>query len=152
VPAVKLDGAGTQKMKTLDDGLMALSGLHALVERMASDVKNQRPIGMAPQQVKRLAVPLQGQLKGQFGMIADVVTSMILVVGRGGSDATKIRALREHVGQLRTALEIAQNRVKDKHAIKDDVTDAPADLLPDEAVASSEAGGANPEAEPPEKR
>ena len=124
MPPVKLDGAGTLKLKTLEDGLMALSGIHAVVERMANDVKNQRAIGMAPQQVKRLAVPLQGQLKGQFGMIADLVSSMLLVVGRGGSDATKVRALREHVAQLRTAMELAQRRVKEKHAVTDEALEA----------------------------
>jgi hypothetical protein len=146
VPAVKLDGAGTQKLQTLEEGLMALAGIHSLVERMANDVKNQRPIAMAPQQVKRLAVPLQGLLKGQFGMISDIVTSMILAVGRGGGDTTKIRALREHVAQLRTAMEIAQNRVKLTHAVKTDVTDAP------KGVDSPQPTGTNPEAEPPEKR
>ena len=142
MPPVKLDGAGTQKLKTLEDGLMALSGIHAVVERMANDVKNQRAIGMAPQQVKRLAVPLQGQLKGQFDMIADLVSSMLLVVGRGGSDATKVRALREHVAQLRTAMELAQRRVKEKHAV------------PDEALEASTADGGDtvPEADSHEKR
>lgn len=123
---IKLDGAGAQKMKTLEECLMTLSGIHAVVERMANDVKNQRSIGMAPQQVKRLAVPLQGQLKGQFGMISDIVASMILVVGRGGGEQAKIRALREHVGQIRTAMEIAQNQVKDKHAIMDAEAEPPA--------------------------
>jgi hypothetical protein len=125
VAGVKLDGAGAQKMKTLEEGLMALSGIHAVVERMANDVKNQRPVGMAPQQVKRLAVPLQGQLKGQFGMISDVVASMVLVCGRGGGEQAKIRALREHVGQIRTAMEIAQNQVKDKHAITEEQAEPP---------------------------
>ena len=142
MPPVKLDGAGTLKLKTLEDGLMALSGIHAVVERMANDVKNQRAIGMAPQQVKRLAVPLQGQLKGQFGMIADLVSAMLLVVGRGGSDATKVRALREHVAQLRTAMELAQRRVKEKHAV------------PDEALEASTADGGDtaPEADSHETR
>lgn len=114
---IKLDGAGTQKMKTLEDGLMMLAGIHAVVERMANDVKNQRSIGTAPQAVKRLGVPLQGLLKGQFGLISDVVASMILVVGRGGGEQAKIRALREHVAQIRTGMELAQNQVKEKHKV-----------------------------------
>ena len=142
MPPVKLDGAGTLKLKTLEDGLMALSGIHAVVERMANDVKNQRAIGMAPQQVKRLAVPLQGQLKGQFGMIADLVSSMLLVVGRGGSDATRVRALREHVAQLRTAMELAQRRVKEKHAVTDEALEA----------STADGGDTVPEADSHEKR
>jgi hypothetical protein len=47
------------------------------------------------------------------------------VVGRGGGEHAKIRALREHVAQLRTALEIAQHRVKEKHAIKEVEAEAP---------------------------
>ena len=114
---VKLDGAGAQKMKTLEEALLSVQRLHGLVERMAIEVKNQRAAGVLPQQIKRMAVPLQGQLKGQFGMIADQVSSMILATGRGGGDQLKVRALRELVAQIRQALEIAASKVKDKHAV-----------------------------------
>ena len=114
---VKLDGAGAQKMKTLEEALLSVQRLHGLVERMAIEVKNQRAAGVLPQQIKRMAVPLQGQLKGQFGMIADQVSSMILATGRGGGDQLKVRALRELVAQVRQALEIAASKVKDKHAV-----------------------------------
>ncbi len=113
---VKLDGAGTQKMKTLEESLITLQTIHGLVERMAIEVKNQRAAGVLPQQIKRVATPLQGQLKGQFGMIADQVTGLILAAGRSGSESLKVRSLRESVGQLRTALEIAAAKVKEKHA------------------------------------
>ncbi len=115
---VKLDGAGVQKMKTLEDALISLQSIHGVVERMAIDVKNQRPLGVAPQQVKRMAVPLQGQLKGQFGMIADQVTAFILASSRGGGgDQAKVRVMREYVGQLRQAIEIAAHKVKELHAV-----------------------------------
>lgn len=115
---VKLDGAGVQKMKTLEDALISLQSIHGVVERMAIDVKNQRPLGIAPQQVKRMAVPLQGQLKGQFGMIADQVTAFILASSRGGGgDQAKVRVMREYVGQLRQAIEIAAHKVKEQHAV-----------------------------------
>lgn len=113
----KLDGAGMQKMKTLEESLKTLQTLHGLVERMAIEVKNNRGAGVLPQQVKRMATPLQGQLKGQFGMIADQVSSMILAAGRGGAEQLKIRALREHVAQIRTALDIQTTKVKDAHAV-----------------------------------
>ena len=112
---VKLDGAGAQKMKTLEEALLSVQRLHGLVERMAIEVKNQRAAGVLPQQIKRMAVPLQGQLKGQFGMIADQVSSMILATGRGGGDQLKVRALRELVAQIRQALEITAN--KEQHAV-----------------------------------
>lgn len=114
---VKLDGAGAQKMKTLEEALLTVQRLHGLVERMAIEVKNQRAAGVLPQQVKRMAVPLQGQLKGQFGMIADQVSGLILATGRGGGDQLKVRSLREYVAQVRTALEITANKVKEQHAV-----------------------------------
>jgi len=120
---VKLDGAGTQKMKTLVDALTTLQTIHGHVERMAIEVKNQKGAGVIPQQIKRIATPLQGQLKGQFGLIADQVSGMILASGRGGGEQLKVRALREYVGQLRQALEIAQAKVKEQHSVAIETSD-----------------------------
>lgn len=114
---VKLDGAGAQKMKTIEEALGTIQTIHGHVERMAIDVKNQRGVGVIPGQIKRIATPLQGQLKGQFGMIADQVSAMILAVGRGGGEQTKVRAMREYVAQIRTALEISAAKVKEQHAV-----------------------------------
>lgn len=116
---VKLDGAGAQKMKTIEEALATVQTIHGHVERMAIDVKNSRGAGIIPSQIKRVAVPLQGQLKGQFGMISDLVTAMILGSSRGGGgDQQKVRVLREYVGQIRHALDIAQSKVKEQHAVK----------------------------------
>ncbi len=114
---VKLDGAGAAKMKTLEDALATLQSIHGMVERMAVDVKNQRGVGVIPGQIKRIATPLQGQLKGQFGLIADQVTAMVLSMGRGGGEQAKVRGLREHVAQIRQALEINAAKVKSDHAV-----------------------------------
>ena len=113
----KLDGPGLQKMKTIEESVGTLQTIHGLVERMAVEVRNQNGVGAYPQQIRRVASPLQGQLKGQFGTIADQVSSLILVCGRGGGEQLKVRALRELVGQIRQALEIAQARVQDQHAL-----------------------------------
>ncbi len=118
----KLDGAGAQKMKTLEEALSTMQTIHGHVERMAIDVKNQRGAGIIPQQIKRIATPLQGQLKGQFGMIADQVTAMILSTGRGGGEQTKVRALREYVGQIRQALDIMTAKVKEQHSVDIEVS------------------------------
>lgn len=115
--SVKLDGAGTQKMKTIEAALVTLQSIHGMVERMAIEAKAQKGVGVIPQQIKRVAGPLQGQLKGQFGLIADQVSAMILATGRGGGEQTKVRALREYVAQIRTALEIATAKVKEQHAV-----------------------------------
>ena len=113
----QLDGAGTQKLKTIEEALANLQRVHGLVERMAVEMKGKQGGGFVAQQVKRAAAPMVGQLKGQFGIIADQVSALLLVAGRGGSEQLKLRALRESVGQIRTALEIAQNKVKEKHMV-----------------------------------
>lgn len=113
----KIDNAGLAKLKTLEDALGTIQTLHGHVERMAVDVKNQQGAGVIPQQIKRLAAPMQGQLKGQFGMIADQVSAMILASGRGGSDQLKVRALREFVAQIRQSLEIATSKVREQHTV-----------------------------------
>ena len=120
----QLDGAGMQKMKTIEDALTTLQSIHGMVERMAMDVKNRQPTNMLPQQIKRIATPLQGQLKGQFGMIADLVSALILAAGRGGSETVKVRTMRESVAHVRTALEIAITKVKDQHTIRDDAKES----------------------------
>jgi hypothetical protein len=116
--STKLDGAGAQKMKTLEEALITLQQLHGMVERMAMEMKNQKPLGVMPMQLKRMATPLVGQLKGQFGLIADQVSSMILVGGRGGGDLVKLRSYREHVATLRTAIDMAMSKVKKEHAVE----------------------------------
>src|SRR5215218_5273172 len=113
----QLDGAGMAKMKTLEEALAQLQHVHGIVERMAIALKSKGGIGIMGQQVKRAAVPLVGQLKGQFGMISDQVAALVLVAGRGGSEQMKVRALRESVAQIRTSLELAQNRVKEQHKV-----------------------------------
>lgn len=114
---VKLDGARTQKMKTLEEALLTMQTIHGLVERMALDVKNNRGVGVTPRQIKRIATNLQGQLKAQFGLIADQVAGMIIAMGRGGGEQGKVRVRREAVGQIRTALEINAAKVKKEHAV-----------------------------------
>jgi hypothetical protein len=115
--ATKLDAAGAQKMHTLEDALAALQTIHGLVERMALDIKAQRSVGIVPQQIKRLAGNLQGQLKGQFGIIADLVAAMILASSRGGSDTVRLRTLREFVGQIRASVDVNVTKVKDQHSV-----------------------------------
>ena len=119
--ATKLDGAGAQKMKTIEEALMSLQSIHGMVERMAIEVKKQGSVGILPQQIKRSAGMLQGQLKGQFGVIADQFAAMILASTRGGSDVVRLRILREYVAQIRTALDIASHKVKEQHSVAIDM-------------------------------
>lgn len=113
----KLDGVGTQKMKTIEAALTQIQTIHGLTERMAVEVNNKRGVGVIPGQIKRAATTLQGQLKAQFGLIADQVAGMIIAMGRGGGEQGKVRVLREAVAQIRTALEINAAKVKKEHAV-----------------------------------
>ena len=118
--ASKLDGAGIEKLNTIEWAQSTLQTIHGHVERMAIEVKAHRGAGVIPQQIKRIAGPLQGRLKGHFGMVADLVSYMILALGRGGSDDLRLRTAREYVGQIRQALEIAAYKVEEAHTTTDD--------------------------------
>ena len=123
--AVQLDGAGQIKLQTLDDAMGQLQRLHGIVERYAMAVKTQTDTGGFRQQLMRAGTPLVGLLKPQFGVIADVVTSFLLISSRGGSDQTKVRALRENAGQIRAQPESAGTKTKEQHAIAEPKDDAP---------------------------
>jgi hypothetical protein len=115
----KLDGAGQVRMVTIHEALVMLQKCHGIVEGMAMDVKNSRPVSGAVMQFKRAATPLASKLKGQYGMISDTITSMILASTRGGGDPVKVRVLREGIASVRQQLEIAEAQVLEKHAVKD---------------------------------
>ena len=122
-----LDGAGSAKMQTLDDALVQLQHLHAIVERLASAVKNAQPTNGFGPQIRRTGGPLVGMLKAQFALLSDQVASLILASTRGNNEQVRVRTLREGIGQLRQGLEIAVGQVKNKHAIKDEPKAAPAE-------------------------
>jgi hypothetical protein len=116
----KLDGAGAAKMATLEAATSHLQRVHGIVERMAIALRSKEPLSNYGPQVKRAAAPLVGLLKGQFGMISDQATALILVASRaGGGDQQRVRSLREAVGQIRQSLEIANAKVREKHTIEE---------------------------------
>jgi hypothetical protein len=119
---LKLDGAGQVKMATLEEAVHAAQALNAQAERFAVAVKaNAKNNATYVTAYKRIATPLVGKLKGQFGMIADLVAGSILTVSRpGGGDVLRVRAMREAVAQLKVQLDIAISHVKEKHAKHDD--------------------------------
>jgi hypothetical protein len=120
----KLDGAGVAKMETLEEATAAIQRLHSIVERMAIAVRSQQDTTQFGAQIRRTGSPLVGLLKGQFGLIADQVTAMLLVATRGGGDQVKLRSLREAVAQLRIQMEIAVAKTKEKHTIVEDDVEA----------------------------
>lgn len=117
----KLDGAGVQKLKTLEEATTMLHRLHGLVETYAIAVKKAQPSSHYIQQIRRALPPMVGLLKGQFGMISDQVASLNLMATRGSNEQTRVRVLREGVGSVRLALDVATLRVKENHAVKETV-------------------------------
>ena len=113
----KLDGAGIQKAKTLEDATTMLHRIHGLVETYAMAVKKKQPTSFTIQQIRRALPPLIGLLKGQFGMIADQVAALNLIASRGSNEQTRLRVLREGVGSARIAIDIAMVRVKENHTV-----------------------------------
>jgi hypothetical protein len=128
----KLDGAGVQKMNTLDEAATQLQRLHGIVETFALALKRNQPTSLYGMQLKRAISPLVGLLKPQFGLIADQAAALNLIAGRGGNETSKLRQLREGVGGLRQALEIAVVRVKDNHTVKE-APAAPSSTTPPES-------------------
>ena len=118
---VKLDGAGIQKMKTIDEANIQLARLHAIVENYALCLKQNKPTSLFGSQIKRALFPLVGLLKPQFGLIADQIAALNLITSRGGADTAKVRTLREGVGSIRQQLEIAVVRIKDNHKLEEEI-------------------------------
>ena len=118
---VKLDGAGIQKMKTIEEASIQLARLHGIVELYALSLKQNKPTSLFGSQIKRALFPLVGLLKPQFGLIADQIAALNLITSRGGPDTTKVRTLREGVGSIRQQLEIATVRIKDIHKLEEEV-------------------------------
>lgn len=116
---LRLDSAGVNKMKTLDDALLHLQRIHGVVEQYAMAVKRNQPASTFTMNLRRQLPSLAANLKAQFGMIAEQITAVNLATTRGASDAQRVRGLREGVAQVKQALEIAVTQTKDRHAAKE---------------------------------
>ena len=114
----KLDGAGTAKMQALEESLGMLQRLHGLVEQFALALKRNQSTSVYGMQIRRVATPLVGLLKPQFGLISDQVAALNLISGRGGNEQAKVRSLREAVALVRTQLEMAVAKVKELHSVE----------------------------------
>ena len=115
----QVDGAGMAKLKTLEEALVGLQRVHALVERYALTVKQGGNAGQFVHQIRRALEPLVGLLKPQFGVLSDQVASVNLVATRGGSEQMRVRGLREGVASLRQGFDIAERKVREQHGTGD---------------------------------
>jgi hypothetical protein len=114
---LKLDSAGVNKLKTLDEALLLLQRIHGLVEQYAMALKRNQPTSVFVMNIRRQLPSLSENLKSQFGLIADQVMSVSLAASRGASEQVRLRGLREGVAQIKTSIEIAMTQTKDKHAV-----------------------------------
>ena len=112
---IVLDGAGQVKMVTLDECLLIHSRVHALVEAYALTVKNNKPVPSLLNNLKRQLPVLAAKLKGQFGMISDLVTATYMSTSRGASEPMRVRAMREGMASIKVQLEIAITQTIAKH-------------------------------------
>lgn len=117
---LRLDGAGQAKMATLDDAVVLQQRIHTIVEQYALALKRNNPTGQLMMNLRRQMPSLAGLLKGQFGMIADLVTSVNMAMTRGSSEVMRVRAMREGVAAIKSQLEIAIAQTIARHKEKDE--------------------------------
>jgi hypothetical protein len=121
----KLDSAGAVKMKVLDEAVVQLQRIHGLVEQYGLAVKRGTPGSVFVMNIRRQLPSLAANLKAQFGMVSELVTGVALASSRGGSEAVRIRAMRDGVAQIKQALDIAYVQTKDKHTVQKEVVESP---------------------------
>jgi hypothetical protein len=115
----KIDSAGANKLKVLDDGLLLLQRINGIVEQYALALKRNQPASVYVQNVRRQLPTLAENLRSHFGSIADIAISVNLAASRGASEVMRLRVLREGVAQIRQAMDIAVIQTKAKHAVED---------------------------------
>jgi hypothetical protein len=116
---LRLDGAGQARMATLEDAMTLHQRLHGLVEQYALSIKRNQPASHIMMNIKRQMPSLAGMLKGQFGMIADLVTTTNMQMTRGSSEQVRVRQMREGMAAIKVQLEIAVAQTIAKHEMKD---------------------------------
>ncbi len=128
-----VDGPGQAKLQQLETATSIAQTVHGMVEKYAIAIRTGQPTSSYGQQIKRAATPLVGLLRSQFQLLADLASDVILIATRGGgADASKLRMLRERVGQLKSGIDLAVTSTLNKHAV-------------DETKAAAEESGAGGE-------
>jgi hypothetical protein len=117
---IKLDSAGNNKIKTLEEALLLLQRIYGIVEQYGMALKRNQPTSAYIMNIRRQLPTLAANLKNQFGMISDQVISVNLAASRGASEAVRLRSMREGIATVKQALEIAITQTKDKHKVKDE--------------------------------
>jgi hypothetical protein len=116
---LQLDGAGQVKYEVLQWALTMHQRIHGMVENYAVGVKNQKPEVSYLNNIKRNLPVMAAKLKGQFGMVSDLVTAVYAAGSRGASEQMRVRGLREGMAAIKMQLDIAVTAVINKHEKKD---------------------------------
>jgi hypothetical protein len=122
---IQLDGAGQAKMVTLEESLTLFQRIHSLSEQYALSVKNNKPAVGFLNSIKRQMPALAGKLKGQFGMISDLVTQVHAAAGRGAAEKMRVRGLQEGMAAIKVQLEIAITQTIAKHEVVKEKVERP---------------------------
>ena len=117
--ATRIDGPGLAKLETLEQALTLVQRLNTIVERMAQSQRMMQPLAAYRQQIQRAAAPIASLLKPQFEPISVMLTNLVIVSTRGGSDQQKVRSLRESVAQIKAQLDASMGRVRKEHTVTD---------------------------------
>jgi hypothetical protein len=117
--ATRIDGPGLAKLETLEQATTMVQRLNTIVERMAQSQRMMQPLAQYRQQIQRAAAPIASLLKPQFEPISVMVTNLVIVSTRGGSDQQKVRSLRESVAQIKAQLDATESRVRKQHTVND---------------------------------
>ena len=117
--AARIDGPGLAKLETLEHALTLVQKLNTIVERMAQSQRMMQPLAQYRQQIQRAAAPIASLLKPQFEPISVMLTNLVIVSTRGGSDQQKVRSLRESVAQIKAQLDASMGRVRKEHTVTD---------------------------------
>lgn len=115
----RIDGPGLAKLETLEQALTLVQRLNTIVERMAQSQRMMQPLAQYRQQIQRAAAPIASLLKPQFEPISVMLTNLVIVSTRGGSDQQKVRSLRESVAQIKAQLDASMGRVRKEHTVTD---------------------------------
>jgi hypothetical protein len=99
------------KLASLQVLLDRVHHVHGMVERFAA-TRDPRKAEMLAMPLKRAFGKLKLDLMGAgFDSMSQLAGSMEIAAGRGGSQRTKIRVLREGVGSLRFQVEHEQRKI-----------------------------------------
>jgi hypothetical protein len=110
---------------TLEECVKLHQRIHALTEQYALSVKNNKPAAGFLTSIKRQMPALAAKLKGQFGMISDLVTQVYSSASRGSAEKQRVRGLQEGMAAIKVQLEIAITQTIAKHEVVKEKVERP---------------------------